>query len=122
MARSFAISRALMRKTGNIQKNENLWAESGKKRKKLSKLTTKNTKVHRVLVRTHYYLSSWFTYGTSSVAFVVRIDAALIQVNQCLRKLQRLLSDTELHGFAQIFMFSFKPRPSVKSVSNLIDY
>ena len=43
-------------------------------------------------------------------------------VNQCLTRLQKLLLDTELHGFTQIFMFFFKPRPSVKSVSNFIDY
>ena len=33
-------------------------------------------------------------------------ETVFIGVNQCLIKLQKLLSDTELHGFTQILIFS----------------
>jgi len=66
------------------------------------------------LIQISVYLRSFQTGFTRfTQIFFLNQETVFIGVNQCLIKLQKLLSDTELHGFTQIFIFFFSPRLSL---------
>ena len=61
----------------------------------------------------------WTGFTRFTQIFILNQETVFIGVNQCLIKLLKLLSDTELHGFTQIFIFFFSSCLSLLILSTL---